>query len=67
MTDDEKRECTRDYYAEIELMDHQVGRLLDFLEERGLRENTIIVFMSDHGEMLGDHGIYWKGAISMRA
>ncbi len=61
MTDDEKRECTRDYYAEIELMDHQVGRLLDFLEERGLRENTIIVFMSDHGEMLGDHGIYWKG------
>lgn len=37
MTDDEKREVTRDYYAEIELMDHQLGRLLDYLEESGLR------------------------------
>lgn len=61
MTDAEKQECTRDYYAEIELIDHQLGRLLDYLDEKGLREETVIVFMSDHGEMLGDHGIYWKG------
>ena len=61
MTDDEKRECTRDYYAQIHLIDHQLGRLLDFLEEKQLRESTIVIFTSDHGEMLGDHGIYWKG------
>lgn len=61
MTDEEKRECTRDYYAQIELIDTQLGRLLDYLDEKNLRENTVIIFTSDHGEMLGDHGIYWKG------
>ena len=60
VTDDEKRENTREYYALIEQLDHQLGRLIDFLEEKGLRENTIIMAMSDHGEMLGDHGMYWK-------
>ena len=48
--------------AEIELIDDQLGRLLDYLDENGLRENTVVVFMSDHGEMSGDHGLYWKGA-----
>ncbi len=60
-TDAEKQEMTRDYYAEILLIDDQLGRLIDYLEETGQRENTIIIFTSDHGEMLGDHGIYWKG------
>ena len=45
----------------IEVIDTQVGRLLNFLEEIGQRENTIVIFTSDHGEMLGDHGIYLKG------
>ena len=49
------------YYAMIELIDDQVGRLLDHLERTGQRRNTIVIFMSDHGEMLGDHGIYLKG------
>lgn len=62
MTDYQKRECFRDYYAEIELIDDQFGRLLNYLDENGLRENTIVIFMSDHGEMSGDHGLYWKGA-----
>ena len=62
LTDHEKRERIRDYYAEIELIDDQFGRLLDYLDETGLRENTIVIFMSDHGEMSGDHGLYWKGA-----
>ncbi len=61
MTDDQKREATRDYYAEIELIDDQFGRLMDYLNENGLRENTIVIFMSDHGEMNGDHGTYLKG------
>ncbi len=49
------------YYAMIELIDENVGRLLDALEETGQRENTVIIFTSDHGEMLGDHGLLLKG------
>ena len=49
------------YYAMIKLIDDQVGRMLAALEETGQRENTVIIFMSDHGEMLGDHGLIQKG------
>ena len=49
------------YYAMIELIDENIGRLLDTLEETGQRKNTVIVFSSDHGEMLGDHGLLLKG------
>ena len=49
------------YYAMIEFLDQEFGRLLDYLDETGQRENTIIIFMSDHGEMLGDHGLVLKG------
>ncbi len=61
MGDGDKRQVTAAYYAMIELIDAQVGRMLDALEETGQLENTIVIFMSDHGEMLGDHGIYLKG------
>ncbi len=49
------------YWAMCELIDRQVGRILEALASSGQAENTIVVFMSDHGEMLGDHGIYLKG------
>jgi arylsulfatase A-like enzyme len=49
------------YYAMIEQVDHEFGRLIDYLEESGERDNTIIVFMSDHGEALCDHGMLLKG------
>ncbi len=49
------------YYAMIEQLDDQLGRLLDSLERSGQRDNTLILFMSDHGEMLGDHGLLLKG------
>lgn len=42
-------------------MDLEVGRLLDRLEQRGLRENTLVVFMSDNGFSLGHHGFWGKG------
>jgi len=44
------------YDGEIAFTDSQVGRLLDWLDERGLAENTVIVVVGDHGESLGDHG-----------
>ena len=49
------------YKAMVRLIDDQVGRILNSLEEEGLMEETLIVFSSDHGEMLGDHGLLQKG------
>ncbi len=49
------------YYAMIELIDTQLGRLLDALEASGQLDDTIILFHSDHGELLGDHGLLYKG------
>jgi arylsulfatase A-like enzyme len=54
------QEIRRNYAAMIENVDRWVGRLLDVVEERGERENTIVVYASDHGEMLGDHGMWYK-------
>jgi arylsulfatase A-like enzyme len=61
MTDDDHRQVKAAYYAMIELIDDQVGRMLAALEETGQLDHTLVVFMSDHGEMLGDHGLYFKG------
>ena len=49
-----------DYYANITLVDRMVGRVIDSLKENNLYENTIIIFTSDHGEMMGDHGMLEK-------
>lgn len=49
------------YCAMIKLIDDQVGRMLAALEASGQRENTVVIFTSDHGEMLGDHGLIQKG------
>ena len=57
----EDKKIQASYYAMIEQVDYEFGRILDHLEETGQRENTIVVFMSDHGEMLGDHGLVLKG------
>jgi arylsulfatase A-like enzyme len=45
----------------IKLIDDQLGRILEALEASNQRENTVIIFTSDHGEMLGDHGLIQKG------
>lgn len=50
------------YYGMVSYMDEQVGRVLARLDQLGLRDNTIVVYMSDHGEMLGQHGIWYKNA-----
>ncbi len=49
------------HYAEMTFIDDNVGRLIETLDELGIRENTLIVFVSDHGDMLGDHWLWWKG------
>ncbi len=50
------------YHAAVALIDKQVGRVLDALEETGQAERTVVMFTSDHGDMLGDHGLMTKGA-----
>ena len=49
------------YYAMIKLIDDRVGDMLECLEESGQRDDTLVVFTSDHGETLGDHGLIQKG------
>ncbi len=60
MSDEEIAATRRQYCALIEIIDDYTGRMLNALESRGLLDNTVVVFASDHGEMLGDHGLYTK-------
>lgn len=48
------------YYGSISHIDHQIGRLLMFMQKNGLLNNTLVVFTSDHGDMLGDHHLWRK-------
>ena len=54
-------ECAAHYFALIEMLDDQVGRVMGALESSGLSENTVVLFLADHGEALGDHGMWGKG------
>lgn len=56
----DQRQLQATYYGMIAEVDAQVGRLLDGLDERGLRDDTIVVLTSDHGEQLGDHWLVEK-------
>lgn len=55
-----RRQALAGYYACITHLDHQVGRLLTSMENDGTYDDTIIVFCSDHGELLFDHGLFRK-------
>ena len=49
------------YYGMVSLIDENIGKILNALEETGLDNETSVVFVSDHGDYLGDHGFYGKG------
>ncbi len=48
------------YYGLVSHQDSQAGRLLGFLREKGIEENTVVIYSADHGDMLGDFGLYFK-------
>jgi iduronate 2-sulfatase len=60
MTDAQRRQAQQAYRASISFLDAQVGRVLDALDKTGLADNTIVVFTSDHGYHMGEHGLYQK-------
>ena len=63
LTDDLRRQARQAYYASISFMDAQVGRVVAALDRLGLADNTIIVFTSDHGYHMGEHGLWQKRSL----
>lgn len=61
VSDEEILDILRCYYGYCTLVDHQIGRLTGYLKAKNLYDNTIIVFLSDHGDMVGSHGMFCKG------
>lgn len=60
-TDDQLRQIIANTYGQIALIDHQVGRLMTALQALDLTRETVVIYFSDHGDWLGDHGLVLKG------
>jgi arylsulfatase A-like enzyme len=60
-TDDQLRQIIANTYGQISLIDHQVGRLMTALQSLDLTRETVVIYFSDHGDWLGDHGLVLKG------
>lgn len=65
MSDEQLREILALTYGMISHVDHNIGRILEALERLGLRERTVVCFLSDHGDMMGDHWMINKGPFHM--
>ena len=63
VTVDQARECKQAYYAAISFVDAQIGKVLDAMDKNKLWENTVVVFWSDHGYHLGQHGLWMKQSL----
>lgn len=57
------RKAIAAYYGMVTFLDDQIGRVLRALEESGQAENTRIIYTTDHGEQLGEHGMWWKSSM----
>lgn len=64
LSEDETRECMRHYWAYCTKMDQLFGNILRALDASGQKEDTLVVFCSDHGDYVADHGLWCKGIAS---
>lgn len=62
LTDEQLRTARHAYYAAISYVDERIGEVLGALAETGLRDDTIVLFTTDHGELLGERGLWYKMA-----
>jgi len=62
-TPDAIRRMRRHYYANVTLVDGALGRIMDALDRKGRLDEAVIIFTSDHGDHLGDHGLFYKGEL----
>ena len=60
ITAEDVRRSRRAYFANISYVDEKIGEILGVLERGGMAENTVVVFVSDHGDMLGERGLWFK-------
>ncbi|MFW9873174.1 MAG: sulfatase [Candidatus Thorarchaeota archaeon] len=60
-TEDEVRKITALTYASIAYIDYSIGQILTFLDKSGISDSTIVIYSSDHGDLMGDHGLLFKG------
>ena len=60
VTRDEVLRARTAYWALVTRMDAMIGEVLDALERSGLSDDTLVVYTSDHGDLLGEHGLWWK-------
>jgi arylsulfatase A-like enzyme len=63
-SDRQLRDLIANYYGMISLIDHNVGRILAALDQLGLADDTLVVYSTDHGDWLGDHGLILKGPMA---
>jgi choline-sulfatase len=63
LTAEQVRHARAAYYGLVTLLDRNVGRILEALEACGLARDTVVVYTSDHGEMAGEHGMWWKSSL----
>lgn len=66
LSDDESRDALRHYYAKCSMQDALFGQILEALEKSGQKDNTIVIYVSDHGDYHGAHGLWMKGVPSFR-
>lgn len=62
-TEEQTRGLRRGYYGNVSFVDQQLGRMMDAMDRAGLTGTTNLIYVSDHGEMLGKFGLWWKSAL----